>query len=79
MQGGILPLGRAFQRGPQAGREVDDKAGDLRGAQATGRLRPALNPDAVMQTAWTRLTELKRQVQTDPARFTPLAGDPSGK
>jgi isopentenyl-diphosphate delta-isomerase len=40
-------------------------------AQASKTLRVQPNPEEVMQTAWIGMSDLKRQVQSDPARFTP--------
>lgn len=53
---------------------IEHEVVEVFAAETTKSLRLAPNPDEVMQTAWIPLGELHRQVQSDPARFTPWLG-----
>ncbi|MBI1170433.1 isopentenyl-diphosphate Delta-isomerase [bacterium] len=50
---------------------IEHEVVDIFVAQATERLFIEPNPEEVLETAWVALPDLTRQVQAEPARFTP--------
>ena len=50
---------------------IEHEVVDIFVAQASDHLFIEPNPDEVLETAWVSLPDLTRQVQSEPARFTP--------
>ena len=67
----LRPMGGIEYRAGVGRGLIEHEVVEMFGAEATESLRLAPDPAEVMETAWVDLNELRSQVQTDPARFTP--------
>lgn len=67
----LRPAGKIEYRADVGNGLTEHEVVDVFTAEASDRLALDLNPDEVMQARWIPLSDLAKEVEADPSRFTP--------